>query len=317
MSMNIRDAVRRYGSEYLAACGYYKYFPVMNLESSVFWVDWSGSDTASNEGQTPDTPLLTITKALSYCTAEKNDYIFVRRHYQADGETWPIAVNKTAVHIIGLADGSVVNPGPVLMPETASQEAMNITVGQCEIAGIEFNGYSATESGILINTSGKWGNWIHDCQFTTALQAGAALHGIEVPAGKEMIYGIVERCIFGIGIASDGINMASAASARGMIIRDNFFRVSGIGINIDGTADFDEGGIFDNRFNISSNAAGKAIDLADGVVGGAIDGNHVMFEGHTDAPTAEAIQVGTTTCGMGWGVNYAGEAVIEFPHNLV
>ena len=313
MSMNIRDAVRRYGSEYLAACGYYKYFPVMNLESSVFWVDWSGDDT--NEGQTPDAPLLTITAALGKCTAEKNDYIFVRRHYQASGETWPIAVNKTAVHLIGLNDGSPINPGPVLMPATASKQSLDITVGQCEIANMEFNGYSASYSAININTSGKWGNWIHDCQFCTEVQAGAALHGIDVLVGKEMLYGVVERCHFGIGIASNGIEVSSSGGGvRHMIIRDNHFRVSGIGINVGNVAaDFKGGGIYNNTFIPSADTKGYGILLAAGVTGGCVDGNHFgSLEGDANACAAKLIAQ-NTTFGPSFGLNWQSDAVIDWP----
>ena len=80
MALTIRDACRKWGNEYLTICGYHKYFPTMNSQSHVFFVDGTstvGDDNAANQGQTPDTPLLTITKALSLCTDGANDYIFV------------------------------------------------------------------------------------------------------------------------------------------------------------------------------------------------------------------------------------------------
>jgi len=59
-ALNVRDCVRKYGSEYLAVCGLAKYFPLMNSESHVFFVNggWSGvgDDDAANLGK-PPTPL--------------------------------------------------------------------------------------------------------------------------------------------------------------------------------------------------------------------------------------------------------------------
>lgn len=308
MTLNIRDAVRKWGPEYLATCGLAKYFPTMNAESSVFFVSEDGNDDVGNYGQTPDTPLLTVTKALSFCTTLKNDYIFVLSHYQNSGETWPIVVNKRAVHIVAPGWGSPNNPRPYFKPETASKQAFDITHGPCELAGLEIAGYDGSYSAIKMGGAGWWGIWIHHCNLGTASQ-GAALHGIEVGLNTEMLYSCIENNIFGINIASDGINIAALAgpnSIKGLVIRNNHFRVSGIGINIDdASADFDDGGIFNNTFSISTDTVGKAIDIVASVTGGMIDGNVAGMESNEASVSNNPYRT-ITACGPAWGLNYRG-----------
>jgi hypothetical protein len=302
MPLTIRQAVRKYGPEYYAVCGLSKYFPTMNSESSVFFVNGvTGDDTAGNYGQTPDTPLLTLTTALSLCTTNKNDYIFVLDYYQPTGETWPISISKGMVHIIGITNPAV--PYAWVQPP-ADTAAFSYTTGGAygEISGLDI-GAGASHACIEVNTSGLWGNWIHGCTFGHT-QGMSGLHGIWTPSG-EMIHWLVEDNTFGELLTSDGINIPTNSgpnSVRGTVIQNNRFRVSGIGINVPmTTADFDEGGIFNNRFEMSSDAEGKAITFGTGAVGW-VDGNvGAMNDGA--APTNNPYTGGTT---MIWGINYKG-----------
>ena len=303
MAKNIRDMVRMYGQEYLAVCGLAKYFPTMNSESSVFFVNGTtGNDSAGGFGQTPDLPLLTITKALSLCTSGKNDYIFILDYYQATGETFPINIAKSHIHIIGITNPAV--PWPWVVPATDVATFTFDSYGAYgEIAGLEL-GAGESHGCIEPITAGLWGWHIHDCRFGNTNGAGA-LHGIFINTNRELLHSLIENCNFGSLITGDGINVATGAgpnSVRGTIIRNNIFRVAGIGINVvKTTADFDEGGILNNKFVLSSDANGKGITFGTGAVG-IVDGNVGMM---TDgaAPTSNPFIGGTT---MIWGINYKG-----------
>jgi hypothetical protein len=300
--MNIRDATRKWGPEYLAICGLAKYFPVMNSESSVFFVNGNtGNDSDGENGQRPETPLLTITKALSLCTSGKNDYIFVLDYYQATGETWPIAITKQQVHIIGVTDEGC--PWPWIQPP-GNTAAINCSgnSGYSEIAGLEL-GAGAAHGCIEFTHSGIWGVHIHHCNFGSSTVGMTGKHGIAMPSGANT-EGLIEKCKFGGGLTNDGINLDSAAAAAlyGCVIRNNIFRVAGIGINVSLALNFYDGGIFDNKFVMSSDANGTGITFASGATG-FVDGNVGVMEDGA-APTNNPFSDGGT--GMGWGINYKG-----------
>jgi len=315
---------RMYGPEYLAVCGLAKYFPTMNSESSVFFVDGTstvGNDSAANFGQTPDTPLLTITKALSLCTTKKNDYIFILNYpATAPAETWPITLTKERVHIIGTHQGPVPNFKIVAPYATEDTPVFAFTTGAayCEIGHLIMGcgNASSTKGAIEFQTGGLWGNWIHHCGFGLTNRSGTnAAHGIYFgghtsATGGEMLYGLIEHNTFGALITSHGIYvpatpMAGPNAVCGLVIRNNRFSVVGSGINILlAAADFKSGGIYDNKF-VVANTAGLAINAASGVHG-TVDGNHAVALGTSVILDAEVYQLGAagTTLGMGWGVNY-------------
>lgn len=275
---------------------------MMGMVGNVYYVHGSdGSDSYSGEDK--DHPLLTITAALAKCTADNNDYIIILDYYQATGETWPIAVNKSRVHIMGVSGKGC--PWPWVQP-TGSTAAFNFTTGSgySEICGLELGAGSASGC-IEVTTSGLWGLHIHDCHLGSETIGMSALYGIQTPAG-ELIQGLIENCKFGGALTSDGIRINANAgpnAVRGCVIRNNIFRPDGIGINVlDVSAAFNEGGIFDNRFVMSSDANGKGVTFASGAVG-LVDGNVGVMEDGA-APTNNPFSDGGT--GMGWGINYQG-----------
>ncbi len=75
-----------------------------------FFVDGIGGNN-TNSGTDPSDPVLTITYALSLCTADQNDYIIVLDCWQ---EAMPISVNIAQVHIIGWANFNPIAPYPTL-----------------------------------------------------------------------------------------------------------------------------------------------------------------------------------------------------------
>ena len=323
MSLTVRDAVRKWGTEYLAICGLAKYFPSMNSQSHVFFVDGTstvGNDSAADYGQFPDAPLLTITKAISLCTTQANDYIFILNYpATAPAETWPIAIGKERVHILGVHQAMIPNFKIVSPYATADTAVFSFESygAYCELGHLIMGcgNASSTRGAIEMHTGGLWGNWIHNCGFGLTNRSGTnAAYGISVgglvagePAG-EIVYGLIEDNIFGALISADGIYVPNVPfvgpnSCCGTVIRRNRFAVAGIGINVLHTvADFKSGGIFDNYFEMSSDVAGKGITFASGAKG-AVHGNvGVMMDGA--APTNNPFSDAGT--GMGWGINYQG-----------
>ena len=193
----------------------------------------------------------------------------------------------------------------------ASVPAIEFVAGgaNCELANLEL-GAGATGAGIKCSINALWANHIHHCRFGMALGMGAK-NGIELSGTGEMNNWIIEHCRFGELLTGAGIEMPSTLAGypcRGTIIRNNIFRVADdkIGINVaDASADFEDGGIFDNRFVVKA-AAGNAITFA-ATAKGAIDGNHVMTK---DVKTAMGvgdtpIHIGGDGAGLAsWGVNY-------------
>jgi len=305
----INELTDRYGAKYPLTCGLSHYFPVMNGSSKVFWVEGSiGDDDAPGCGQTPDAPLDTITKALSYCSDDiPNDYIFVANC--TDNDTYPIQISKAFVHIIG-AWG--LNSPTWIDGDTGDQDeaAIEFVAGgaNCELAYLEF-GAGDAKAGIEAASGTLWANYIHHCRFGMSLGMGAK-YGIEVIAGTETINWIIEDCRFGYLLTSGGIivpNTVGTNGVKGTIIRNNHFSVvaSAKGINIaDVSGDFKDGGIFNNTFQLDEDADGSAIYFADGAKG-SIHGNAAYTDLSvypTNAPFFDAGASGTPTISLGANV---------------
>jgi len=317
MALTVKEAVRKWGPEYLAICGLAKYFPVMNSESHIFFVngdDSIGDDGVNRDGQIPDEPFLTITHALSQCSDDTNDFIFVPNYYQATGETWPIDISKSQVHVIGI--GYSYGPCNWVQP-TGDTAAFTISSGAtgCEIAGFEL-GAGENHGCIEVRGSGVWNIHIHDCGFGSELGMTGA-YGIRTGDGThvgELIKALIENNRFGTNLTAAGIEISSLKtgpnSIRGCIIQDNLFEVNtgDIGISVaKAGADFGDGGIFDNKFILQTDVEGMAITLVATVVGGFVDGNIASVLAN-EASMDNNPYLTTTACGPAWGLNYKGSS---------
>jgi hypothetical protein len=249
-----------------------------------------GSDgpTDNNyDGMTPSTPKQTIAAALALCTSNNNDYVVIL-NYGANGraaESWPVVVDKTLVHIVGV--GTVGQKWPVVRVnapgagDTASP-AFNVTADRVEIANLEIGG-GDTAGGIHpTDAGGVWGLTIHDCFFgVTGDSTGQ--DGIRVPAGSAAPYLTVYGCRFGHYFTRDGIRF-DANATRCMIgipgEKANYFHnTPGICINL--AVGVTEPGIFNNWMALPANTAGAAITLAAATVDAWVMGNRANF-GDTD-----------------------------------
>jgi len=323
MALTIKEAVRKWGQEYLAICGLAKYFPVMNSESHVFFVDGTGGvgdDGVNTLGQLPNEPFLTITHALSKCTAAKNDFIFILNYYQATGETWPIPISKGQVHIIGIGYSS--GPWNWIQP-TGDTAAFALTTGAdgVEIAGLE-HGAGASHACIEMATSGLWNLHVHDCGFGTenGMTAEAGIRTGDGTTGGELINALIENNRFGRKLTLAGVDVPTALTGpndvAGCIIRNNIFEVAtgNYGIYVPKTtASFADGGIFDNKFIVPAEA-GAAVTFGAGTTG-ALDGNHAYQLDNSAPLTAEVFQCGAD--GFSFGVNYISGTLLTAENNYI
>lgn len=276
---------------------------------NLFYVN-GGSDGPSDDGGgglDKDNPLQTITAALALCESGNDDYIIVL-NYGSNGraaETWPIAVTKNQVHIMGVratrgSKWSVVTSGD------AGTNAFTVSAHRCEFANLEIGG-NTTGSGIQISNP-YWGTTIHDCWFGYA--DGVGTHGVFVASGADAPYLTVYDNRFGQALTGDGIRIAGNAT-RGFLGdrgHGNIFRdIAGIAINVSGSAQSLE--IIDNDFQMLNDTIGDAITLSSGTSGCYIAGNQAA---RTEAAVTTKYYVDAASDANDWGDNYV-SGVLLYP----
>jgi len=312
-SKTINELTDRYGAKYPLTCGLSKYFPVMNGTSKVYWVDGaSGDDAAPGAGQTPDAPLKTIVKALSLCSADlPHDFIFVWNCSNTD--TYPIQIAKSFIHIIG---AWALNSPTWIDGDTDDDAAIEFLAGgaNCELANLEL-GAGDDYAGIEVSGNGIWGNHIHDCRFGMSIGMGGK-NGIASTGTGEMINWIIENCRFGTLLTGNSIDLISAGGAnpcKGTIIRRNYFQVAGSdhGINLAATQDLDDGGIYDNRFELEAEADnGEAIYFVSGAKGN-VHNNYAWGAAGIALTHNPFFDAGTTNMSFGSNFRGAGEVATD------
>jgi hypothetical protein len=265
----------------------------------VFYVDGTnGLDT--NDGLTPSTPVLTITYALSLCTAGENDYIIVLGYPGDAGEAvWPIPVNVSKVHIIGTPAQAAPSP---FINATGNFGCFTISASNVEIAGLEFScGVSAAEA-CIATSGGVWKGHIHHNFFAWQ---DAAVHGIYLSNDTDSVdcpHWHIHDNRFGDKMT--GHNIFIAYNSTRTIIEDNlFFGVASgaSGIYVD-QAGANVGAILDNVFKVADAGDGEAIEFVAGTAGTVVSGN-VALEG-TVAMTQEPYRdLGSNHWGVNWKTN--------------
>ena len=244
--------------------------PVINQPGagkSIYVEGTSGLNT--NDGLTPETPVLTLTYALSLATANANDYIFVLGYPGAAvGETWPIAVNKSKVHIIGTPTQAAPSP---LFNAPADTACFLISVSNVEVSGIEFS--AGASHGCIETSGGAWKGNVHDCFFGWQ---DAGMYGIWLSNDTDLAdcpHWWIHDNKFGDKLTDHNIYIMYNSTRT--IIEDNLFLgvASGkIGIFVD-QAGANVGAILNNVFKVADAATGEAITFIAGTVGTLVDGN--------------------------------------------
>ncbi len=255
----------------------------------------------ANTGLTPTEPLLTITYALSLCANDHDDYIVVLDHWQPTGEVFPINVNKSKVHIIGVPGAGA--QWPTIVP-TGATAAFDASAAYIEIAHFALQA-GATSGCIESTVTGKWGILIRDCWFGVT---GAGQDGFRGVAPFDLPYLTITGCRFGAGLTRDGVRLDHNAT-RGKIglphgAGNLFDRVGGVGINLTGNCS--EVGSFNNIFAMATDLAGGAITYSAGCADCIANGNSANF--------GEAVANNPYTDGAGvsanqWLLNYHGNTM--------
>lgn len=265
----------------------------------VFFVKLGGLDT--NNGIDPGTPFLTITHALAQCVNGRNDYIIVLDYWQND-TVYPIDVNKSTVHIIGLDFG---NGGPQWTSPVGDFAFFTIgAAGYFEIAGFNF-GAGATHACIESNVGvgpAEGRGIIHHCRFGWDQ---SAQDGIKIIDPEDLCIMDIHDNLFGGMLTRDGIR-GEGNSTRSLFHHNLFRNIPGIGIHCL-KAGSDIAAISDNMFKCADLAAGEAITMALNVGNAFISGN--MAGGQDNAMATNPYRdLSTGVAGTGlnaWGINYA------------
>lgn len=284
------------------------------IHGDVFYVNTAakgGADT--NTGTEPDEPLLTLTHALSLCTDDEDDYIFVMDYWRPTGETWPISVEKNGVHIIGVSRPGPL-PYPALHPATDVAAIQLTSSGQyIEIAGLTLGG-GVSHGGIdWLNEGQVDGAWIHHCTFGHQW-FGTPLSGIhQVATASRGGYGnLIEDCLFMGDLANctgaitgNAIDLLGSVASYDLTVRRCMFKGCYIGINC---TVVHNGEFVDNRFVCADAVDGEAISLLTACRGNFADGNRAANGGDA-AMTKEPYRDVAATNNNHWGVNYTTDAV--------
>jgi hypothetical protein len=284
---------------------------------STYFVDGlNGANT--NDGMSADTPFLDITYALTQCTAGRNDYIFVIQ-YPADGsppagETYPIAVDKHRVHIIGGAyPGHVDSDKYAFLGANTDNEIFNIQAQWVEIAylklsggathaAIEFDGDGPTNKGFAIHH-----NVINQKYGTN----GAPAYGIwmEQPYNAHGgNWGLIQDNFFGPMGTSNAIWINQNPVM--LRIRNNTFlrNAGGIAINMDGPMSFCE--ITGNHFALTADTTGLAITFTANCYSSDVSyiANNYAHAGATQMVQNPYRDISSPPLTQDWGINYVGAA---------
>ena len=279
---------------------------------NVYWVN-GGSDgpvVDTDNGLTPGSPKQLLQSGIDLCTNDNNDYVIVL-NYGGNAravETWPVNVNKSQIHIIGVGLPSAKWPlVSVLAPAAGdtANPALNVTAARVELAGINVGG-GDTAGGIHVGVGGgTWGFYCHDVFFGVE---GTGQDGIRVPAGTPAPYLTVVDCRFDTGLTRDGIRLdANATRSRlGLPGRGNLFtNVPGVAMNLN--AAVTEPGIFDNVFGLPGDVEGSAITFHASVLDATVDGNRAGngVDGGANNPYLDQAAGDANN----WLVNWKGNAV--------
>lgn len=269
----------------------------------IFYVDGvNGVDT--NDGLSPDTPVLTITYALTdLVTAGADDYIIVLDYADPPdvSETFPIACNVNDVHIIGMG---VFNLNRTPIWPAGATAAFEITDNDVEIAGFDLA--AGATSACIENGDTVWRAWIHHNEFG---RMHGCQDGIKQTGLVDNPHWLIEHNIFGHldTLTRSGIRI-EYNSTRSMIRNNLFYVYTGVGggIHFQGLCTA-IGYVLDNRFKVPDVVAGEAIYVEN------VNASVCQFHGN---------QVASGNVAMGfnpyrdlgvachWGINYAGTAPV-------
>jgi len=247
--------------------GLWENLRLRNRGTTYFVDGFNGDDT--RDGFTPANAFQSIRHALDQCVSANDDYIFCWNLWRQD--TFPIEVDRNAVHIIGI-HGPQGYPGMSVPTDTATFHFAAGAGDNSEIACFALGGTGAAVHASIEMDGDNNSVWIHNCSFghlwcgepVVAIQDGIRMTGPAV-----FHNGVIEDCWF------HGSAVGAGRIARCGIwgewlslvtIRNNYF-LKCPGYDILGDGDMVGGAIYlaaGNQCSIIHNKIGVADDTKSG-----------------------------------------------------
>lgn len=229
---------------------------------NIYYVDGTnGADTS--DGLTQDTAFKTITRAVSACTANNHDVIYILSYPAAGatGETWPIDISKATTAVVGAMRGG--RPAAWISASRGAQgtNAINVTANYVTLKSLEIGGDNTYYSVQI--TAGVTGTRIEGCWIGASSICNDTDLGIGLSAAGDAPHTLIINNVFGPYITDTAIKLDGQKNmTRGWIIGNVFRKCQNYGIYI--TCDgHDIGGIVGNYFQLyADDTAGGAIYMS-------------------------------------------------------
>lgn len=233
----------------------------------------AGND--ANNGRTPATPFLTIQHAINQCVDRNDDFIFCWNTYNQD--TFPITLNRSNVHVIGIASPNGQLPALEGQADNAAAFTFGIAVEGCEISG--FNMSAGAAHACIEFVGGNNQTWVHNCTFGH-YWFGGGQDGILFPSSSYVGVVIEDNWFYGANGPKGKLTRYGIAGLIGSIyestIRNNVF------LNIPTCAMFMAGtngevDIIRNMIGEGADVLGNAITLGLACTGFVVAHNEANF----------------------------------------
>ena len=266
---------------------------------SVFYVDTAangGADT--NDGLSPNTPYLTINGAMDLCTANKGDVIQVLGNSPSSpNDTGTITMDVAGVTLRGLYGRGLLSDSG-FGADTINTPTITIASLYITIENLYLGCHSSNTTGGVVEISvSSFGCTIRNCTFDTQYLPAYGIYSTQ-----SQNYLLIEDCVFGRNdIAGYTTACIDIPNSLGCVIRRNLFNVTGVGLNLSGSANSIS--ILDNNFVLPSSTKGKAITIASNGKYFYVSGNVANY-GKTDMAANPYLDAGDAA--NTWGLNYKG-----------
>ncbi len=272
-------------------------------KGKTFYVSNDGAD--GGPGTNPNAPFLTITAAIDACTGSDFDAVVVMQESPSSptsGETWPIALDTAGVLLTGLySRGLVSDSGFGSTP--ADTDCITVSANHCAVENLYLQVLTGGTTGNVVAgpaSGAVYGFTMRNCW--VGLQ-NTALYGFFTGAATDFPYLLIEDSIFSAPEANKMTSAIRLFNASFSVIRRNLFlHCSSYAVHLLGNCQ--SVSVLDNRFDLSSDSAGFAIQCAAGSRYNFFDGNSAASQ---DTATSVTVYTDASTAGHNkWGNNYAG-----------
>lgn len=232
---------------------------------NIFYVNSATGTDAAGYGQNPDAPFKTINFAISQCTDDNGDFIYVMPgHAEAVGAAGGITVGKKGVTVVGLGNG---RKRPVITLGTATTATIAISSANFKLQNVvvDCTGFDAVVAPLLV-TAGDC--TIDGCEFITASASAQATSAITTTAAADRL--TVQSSYFR-GTSDAGTTAAIIiVGGDGHVIQNNRFiggYSSGVGAIQNVTTACTNAIIWGNTINNLTASCTKAMVFAAGSTG--------------------------------------------------